>query len=449
MQHNSAIPGSTRKLRWLCIEADGSKDMVLADKRSLIQKFQLGLPIRDMRLLDSSLVTSSRGNIAVREGVIVVAIEYVRIIITAERVILPQDGFDRRPEFHEFVARLAATVLEAAWERRRLEDLTKDQSSTFQFDEFGEGGSSHSEATSYNPDLPNQPFELVVLEVALKEICQSYARAEKQLDAIVNPACDALLKKVTTGTLENLRRLKTRHQRLLSQVTTVREELEDYLKDDDDMAKMSLTRKREQALAWAAAQRARSPSAPAAARPPVTPEASHCSQSRPSTGLRTRSAFSTGSGIPTESSLDSDPVAAAAAAAAETAAVAEADAVLDADAAEEVENLLESYFMQIDRTYNRLKSLEEFTGDTEAFINIDLGSSQNRLFRLDIVLTSATFSIAFMEVLAGVLGENVPIPESITKTERSFWMTNGITLCVVIMVFFFLQIYLRWKRLLL
>lgn len=27
-----------------------------------------------------------------------------------------------------------------------------------------------------------------------------------------------------------------------------------------------------------------------------------------------------------------------------------------------MENLLESYFMQIDRTYNRLKSLEEFMG---------------------------------------------------------------------------------------
>lgn len=51
------------------------------------------------------------------------------------------------------------------------------------------------------------------------------------------------------------------HCILVEQVTTVREELEDYLKDDDDMAKMSLTRKREQALAWAAAQRARSPSA--------------------------------------------------------------------------------------------------------------------------------------------------------------------------------------------
>ena len=48
---------------------------------------------------------------------------YVRVIITAERVILPQDGFDRRPEFHEFVARLTATVLEAAGERRRCKGV--------------------------------------------------------------------------------------------------------------------------------------------------------------------------------------------------------------------------------------------------------------------------------------------------------------------------------------
>ena len=46
--------------------------------------------------------------------------------------------------------------------------------------------------------------------------------------------------------------------------------------------------------------------------------------------------------------------------AAAAAAVAEAEAAADAEANEEVENLLESYFMQIDRTYNRLKSLQEF-----------------------------------------------------------------------------------------
>lgn len=67
---------------------------------------------------------------------------------------------------------------------------------------------------------------------------------------------------MTTSTLETLRRLKTRHQRLLSQVSTVREELEDYLKDDDDMAKMCLTRKRDQTQAWASAQRAISTAPP-------------------------------------------------------------------------------------------------------------------------------------------------------------------------------------------
>ena len=52
------------------------------------------------------------------------------------------------------------------------------------------------------------------------------------------------------------------------------------------------------------------------------------------------------------------------------AAVAEAEAAADAEANEEVENLLESYFMQIDRTYNRLKSLQEFMAcvpETPAF----------------------------------------------------------------------------------
>jgi hypothetical protein len=51
-------------------------------------------------------------------------------------------------------------------------------------------------AASYNPDLPYQPFELVVLEAALKEVCASYSTKAKQLEAIINPACDALLKKV-------------------------------------------------------------------------------------------------------------------------------------------------------------------------------------------------------------------------------------------------------------
>ena len=40
--------------------------------------------------------------------------------------------------------------------------------------------------------------------------------------------------------------------------------------------------------------------------------------------------------------------------------------------------------------------------DTEDYINIELDSSQNRLFRLDIVLTAAAFSMEIFHVMGGL-----------------------------------------------
>lgn len=45
---------------------------------------------------------------------------------------------------------------------------------------------------------------------------------------------------------------------------------------------------------------------------------------------------------------------------------------------------------------------DEYMKDTEAYIDIELDSSQNRLFRLDIVLTAATFALALFHVVAGL-----------------------------------------------
>ncbi len=50
---------------------------------------------------------------------------------------------------------------------------------------------------------------------------------------------------MNTTNLERMRKVKTRHQRLYARVETVREELQRFLEDDDDMAKMCLTRKKE------------------------------------------------------------------------------------------------------------------------------------------------------------------------------------------------------------
>ena len=50
-----------------------------------------------------------------------------------------------------------------------------------------------------------------------------------------------------------------------------------------------------------------------------------------------------------------------------------------------------------------------------------------------------SFNIAVTErqlVAAGILGENVIIPEGITKSVRGFWAVNGITAFVCVLVFY-------------
>lgn len=47
-----------------------------------------------MRLLDPNLLTSETGKILVRDNAIVISIEHVRLIVTADLVIVPREGFD-------------------------------------------------------------------------------------------------------------------------------------------------------------------------------------------------------------------------------------------------------------------------------------------------------------------------------------------------------------------
>ena len=83
-----------------------------------MQKFRLGVPIRDMRLLDPNLLTSETGKILVRDNAIVFSVEHVRLIITADSVIIPQTGFERSPLSNRFAAMLEESIIEASQEKQ-------------------------------------------------------------------------------------------------------------------------------------------------------------------------------------------------------------------------------------------------------------------------------------------------------------------------------------------
>lgn len=79
-----------------------------------VQKFKLGIPIRDMRLMDPNLLGSETGKILVRDNAIVFSVEHVRVIITAHMAIIPQDGFQHSDLNKRFNTLLQEHIWEAA-----------------------------------------------------------------------------------------------------------------------------------------------------------------------------------------------------------------------------------------------------------------------------------------------------------------------------------------------
>ncbi|KAG6528828.1 hypothetical protein ZIOFF_011013 [Zingiber officinale] len=167
------------------------------------------------------------------------------------------------------------------------------------------------------------PFEFRALEVALEAICSYLDARTSDLETAAYPALDELTSKISSRNLDRVRKLKSAMTRLTARVQKVRDELEQLLDDDDDMADLYLSRK----LAG--------PSSP-----------------------------SSGSGVPNW--FPTSPTIASKISRAASRASAATIHGNDNDV-EELEMLLEAYFMQIDGTFNKLTTVSQFTSSWNSF----------------------------------------------------------------------------------
>lgn len=425
----------------MCIDSDGTRSFLFADKRAIIQDLNLNIPIRDMRLLDFNLFTS--GKILLRDNAIIFTIEHVRLIITANKVIIPREGYEHSPLGSRYVDVLEEAIREwHSYQRSQSGLLPKGglgegeggrAGSTPRPDEAraGDGDGESGSGSMWRHEYDLLPFEMVVLEVALKEVVDATSQQVKELEGVAMPALDSLTRRIDPASLERVRKVKTRHQRLLIKCETLRDEMERFLGDDDDMMKMCLTRKLE--LEQASPRGA-----------PETPFAAARSASGGGALARLRSSPFARGGSPR---LGSGGLLAEGEAERAGGAGAPSDRDdLIADM-EVVENLLESYYMQIDGLYDKVVSLDEYIKDTEEYINIELDASRNRLIRLDIILTAGAFAIAPFNLLAGVLGENVPIPAFLTKDVGRFYALNLTALLLCLSFFAAIVRYMKYRRL--
>ncbi|GFZ10911.1 magnesium transporter 3 [Actinidia rufa] len=325
---------------WIKIDECGNSKILELDKATVMR--HCSLPARDLRLLDPLFIYPS--TILGRENAIVVSLEKIRCIITADEVILMNS--------------LDANVVQYKAELcKRLQT---------------------------NKESDDLPFEFRALELALELTCMSLDAQVKELEMEIHPVLDELASSISTLNLERVRRFKGQLLALTQRVQKVCDEIEHLMDDDGDMVEMYLTEKKQRQEAYLISEIYSETNVPVGPRlvsksAPVSPVGS---TSRVQKLQRAFSSLSSSKhGSLTGSSNGGENI-------------------------DQLEMLLEAYFVGIDNTLNKLLSLKEYIDDTEDFINIKLGNVQNQLIQFELLLTAATFVATNFAVLTGIFGMN-------------------------------------------
>ncbi|CAI0547765.1 unnamed protein product [Linum tenue] len=385
---------------WLLLDSTGQAQTVEVGKHAIMRR--TGLPARDLRILDPLL--SYPSTVLGRERAIVINLEHIKAIITAQEVLLLNSKDPSVTPFVEELQKRLTFHFHATKAQERNGDDTNWKtvydsqllkSSTESPEEFPERsllGRDHEEGrkTDGRQSVENRdgskvlPFEFVALEACLEAACSCLEIEAKTLEQEAHPALDKLTSKISTLNLERVRQIKSRLVAITGRVQKVRDELEHLLDDDEDMAEMYLTEKL------------------------VNLENS------------TASSFSNGDEMEDDPPEMDDRY--------RTLTSTTRSAMSKHLDVEELEMLLEAYFVQVDGTLNKLSALREYVDDTEDYINIMLDDKQNHLLRMGVMLTTATLFISFFIVLAGVFGMNIEIElfkEDVKQGMPKFLWTVG------------------------
>ncbi|XP_015576576.1 magnesium transporter MRS2-3 [Ricinus communis] len=428
---------------WLLLDSTGQTQIVEAGKHAIMRR--TGLPARDLRILDPQL--SYPSTVLGRERAIVINLEHIKAIITSQEVLLLNS---KDPSVIPFVDELQRRLLchynatkaqegngnDANWttlnnpEEPQSKARNKNFPGGFRCDQDGnEAGKVDGRPSLENRDRSNVlPFEFVALEACLEAACGCLENEAKTLEQEAHPALDKLTSKISTLNLERVRQIKSRLVAITGRVQKVRDELEHLLDDDEDMAEMYLTEKSTQHLENSCTSSLnerddmddeyvqddfdeRIPAeVPLEAHGASTSfegdihNASNAQNIFGAANLLHRDSHGTRSST-TQSAISKH---------------------LDV---EELEMLLEAYFVQIDGTLNKLSTLREYVDDTEDYINIMLDDKQNHLLQMGVMLTTATLIISFGIVVAGIFGMNIKIElfkEAVeTGMPKFLWTVGG------------------------
>ncbi|KAL9257327.1 Magnesium transporter MRS2-F-like protein [Drosera capensis] len=361
---------------WLAVSPTG-RHLEEVGKHSIMKR--TGLPARDLRVLDPML--SCPSTILGRERAIVVNLEHVRVIVTAKEVLMVASN---NPLVVEFVDDLHMRVSGSGTngvEKQATENMEVDMANNMEADSMKYSSATRSLRFFGSMQVKNNnsskhwlneqlvaspkllPFEFRALEACLESACRCLDSETQTLELEAYPALDELTSQISTLNLERVRQIKSRLVAISGRVQKMRDELEHLLDDDNDMAEMYLTEK-----------------------------------------LSSQSMDSTPNGEDTHSNAAEDDRAESKSE--------RASEIFSSSKPniEELEMLLEAYFVQIDGILQKLNTMSEYVDDTEDCINIMLDDKQNQLLQMGVMLSTSILIMNAGIVVVGIFGMNIHIP---------------------------------------
>ncbi|KAB2047494.1 hypothetical protein ES319_A13G049600v1 [Gossypium barbadense] len=378
---NQTLPFTTHRKKgtsirsWLLLDSTAHTFRLEAGKHSIMRR--TGLPGRDLRILDPLLSYPST------------------VLGRGQAIVLLLNSKD--PSVTPFVDELQRRILlhyqanqskEGAIDdtnciiRTTSQNLLPKISQLQSLSEEGRG--EEKQGLETQEGTRTLPFEFVALEACLEAACGCLESETRTLEQEAHPALDRLTSKISTLNLERVRQIKSR---LVALTGRVRDELENLLDDDDDMAEITPG---EQLLTTSYEGDVKDPDKP-------HDHSFGATIGRDTHGIHASSCHS----------LIGKPV-----------------------NVEELEMLLEAYFVQVDGTLNKLSTLREYVDDTEDYINIMLDDKQNHLQQMGVMLSTANLVIGAFVVVAGLFGMNIHIDlfdENKAGTPEFLWTIGGST----------------------
>ncbi|KAL7205842.1 hypothetical protein ACSBR2_018712 [Camellia fascicularis] len=361
-------PKGVAMKQWLVVSQVGKSRIEEVGKYSIMRR--TGIPARDLRILDPML--SYPSTILGRERAIVVNLEHIKAIITANEMLVlnPKD-----PGVAPFVQDLELKLCNVNTGIDGSEKTIEDSPLPSKVGVPQEASDNNSPKISFNASskvgsskVP--PFEFRVLEICLEFVCRCLESETGTLELEAYPTLDELSITVSTLNLQRVRTIKSRLVAMTVRVQKLRDELEHLLDDDMDMAEMYLTAK------LFSPQFEDSESKQNNIDDDDTVILEDYSDEEE---IRSNKS-SSGVGSGQKPKID------------------------------ELEKLLEVYFVQLDGALNKLSTMREYVDDTEDYINIILDDKQNQLLRVGVVISTALVLISFGIATAGVFGMNIRIP---------------------------------------